>query len=133
MPRPYIRSERIVTILEASPALADFHPLVRQWFEGRFGAPTDAQAAGWPHIRAGGETLICAPTGSGKTFAAFLASIDALIARAQTEALTDTTEVVYVSPLKALGNDIQRNLDGPLAEIAALAEATGAQPVTVRT
>lgn len=105
--------------------LADFHPLIRDWFEARYGAPTDAQAGGWPHVRAGEDTLIAAPTGSGKTFAAFLASLDRLLRESEAGTLLGETEVVYISPLKALGNDIQRNLEEPLAELAALAEARG--------
>src|SRR5215467_14000955 len=97
------------------------HPLVRDWFVGRFGTPTEPQSQGWPHILAGKTTLICAPTGSGKTLAAFLACIDRLVRSALSGSLTDRTEVVYVSPLKALSNDIQKNLEGPLNEIAQLA------------
>ena len=100
-------------------------PIVREWFLGRFGSPTEPQIEGWPHIVAGRHTLISAPTGSGKTLAAFLACINGLVAHALAGTLTDRTEVLYVSPLKALGNDIQKNLDGPLAEIVALARAQG--------
>ena len=92
-----------------------FHPLVRDWFQDRFGKPTPPQAAGWKEIARGRDTLIAAPTGSGKTLAAFLWSINQLIAPAETA--QDHTQVVYVSPLKALGNDIQKNLQEPLAEI----------------
>ncbi len=102
-----------------------FHPLVEQWFVGRFGEPTDPQTRGWPPIAAGRNTLIAAPTGSGKTLAAFLVCIDRLVRRWLDGTLDDKTYVVYVSPLKALGNDIHRNLQEPLAEIAALAEAAG--------
>src|SRR5262245_53193707 len=97
------------------------HPIVRTWFEGRFGTPTEPQAEGWPHILENRDTLISAPTGSGKTLAAFLACIDKLVRQAIDGTLTDQTQVLYISPLKALGNDIQKNLDGPLAEILALA------------
>ncbi|MGE0228174.1 MAG: DEAD/DEAH box helicase [Dehalococcoidia bacterium] len=109
----------------APDLLASFHPAVRTWFERRFGAPTDAQRAGWPHIRAGRDTLLCAPTGSGKTLAAFLAGIDSLIRRAEAGTLEAVTDIVYVSPLKALGNDIQRNLETPLDEIRAVASELG--------
>ncbi|MEX2115181.1 MAG: DEAD/DEAH box helicase [Pirellulales bacterium] len=102
-----------------------FHPLVEQWFVGRFGEPTDPQTRGWPEIAAGRNTLIAAPTGSGKTLAAFLVCIDRLVRRWLDGTLDERTYVVYVSPLKALGNDIHRNLQEPLAEIAALAEAAG--------
>ena len=100
-----------------------FHPLVRDWFNGRFGKPTDAQAAGWPQIAAGTDTLIAAPTGSGKTLAAFLYCTDRLLREAVNDELKDGVQVVYVSPLKALSNDIHRNLEVPLAEIRALAES----------
>jgi len=108
------------TSLAASP-LDWAHPLVREWFLGRFGSPTEPQVLGWPRILENRDTLISAPTGSGKTLAAFLACIDRLVRKADAGTLTDRTEVLYVSPLKALGNDIQKNLDGPLAEMVALA------------
>ncbi|HEY6467682.1 MAG TPA: DEAD/DEAH box helicase [Candidatus Acidoferrales bacterium] len=101
------------------------HPLVRDWFGGRFGTPTEPQSQGWPHILAGKTTLISAPTGSGKTLAAFLACIDRLVRSAVTGQLADRTEVVYVSPLKALSNDIQKNLELPLSEIQQLAGERG--------
>ncbi len=102
-----------------------FHPLVERWFRERFGEPTAPQAAGWRHIAAGADTLIAAPTGSGKTLAAFLWAIDGLVRAAAAGALEDRTRVVYVSPLKALGNDIQKNLQEPLAGIRHLAAAEG--------
>src|SRR5947209_10173206 len=102
-------------------ALQNFHPLVRQWFEQRFREPTEAQRLGWPSIQAGRDTLIAAPTGSGKTLTAFLASMDRLLRLALAGELRDQTYVVYVSPLRALSNDIQRNLQGPLAEILDIA------------
>ena len=83
----------------------------------QFGTPTEPQEQGWPHILAGRTTLISAPTGSGKTLAAFLACIDRLVRKALAGELHDRTEVLYVSPLKALGNDIQKNLEVPLGEI----------------
>ena len=103
----------------------DFHPLVKQWFTERFVAPTEAQRLGWPAISAGEDTLIAAPTGSGKTLAAFLWSIDRLVRASIDNRLEDRTYVVYVSPLKALGNDISKNLQQPLAEIQALADRIG--------
>ena len=111
-----------------SSAMEHFHPLVRAWFERRFGSPTDAQEQGWPAIASGRHTLIAAPTGSGKTLAAFLISLDALVKQAldpNGDGLPDATQIVYVSPLKALANDIQKNLLAPLDEIRALAEETG--------
>ena len=102
-----------------------FHPLVERWFTERFHQPTPAQAAGWASIAAGKATLIAAPTGSGKTLAAFLWSIDRLIKQALGGALQERTSVVYVSPLKALGNDIAKNLQAPLAEIYQLAGREG--------
>ena len=105
--------------------LSQFHPLVQTWFRGRFEAPTEAQARGWPAIALGRHTLIAAPTGSGKTLAAFLKCLDGLVRAALDGGLPERTEVVYVSPLKALANDIQRNLADPLAEIEALAESAG--------
>ena len=101
------------------------HPLVQEWFAGRFGSPTEPQEQGWPPILAGKSTLICAPTGSGKTLAAFLACIDHLIRKALGGGLQERTEVLYVSPLKALSNDIRRNLEIPLSEITALAGQRG--------
>ncbi|HEX7288614.1 MAG TPA: DEAD/DEAH box helicase [Candidatus Angelobacter sp.] len=105
--------------------LAWAHPVVQEWFVKKFGTATEPQEQGWPHILAGRTTLISAPTGSGKTLAAFLTCIDALVRKALAGDLIDTTEILYVSPLKALGNDIQKNLEGPLAEITALAGEKG--------
>ncbi len=108
-----------------SEALAWAHPLVQEWFTKKFGTPTEPQEQGWPHILAGRTTLISAPTGSGKTLAAFLICIDRLVRKALTGELMDRTDILYVSPLKALGNDIQKNLEGPLSEITALAGEKG--------
>src|SRR3977135_1837474 len=102
-----------------------FHPIIDQWFTERFGKPTDPQAQGWPEIAAGRHTLIAAPTGSGKTLAAFLVCIDQLLREAIDGTLPGETQVLYISPLKALSNDIQRNLTGPLTEILEAAEKTG--------
>ena len=106
-------------------AMSLFHPLIQEWFLRRFDGPTDAQEAGWPAISQGKHTLIAAPTGSGKTLAAFLTCIDGLVRRALDGDLPDATQVVYVSPLKALSNDIQKNLAVPLEEISALAQEMG--------
>ena len=102
-----------------------FHPLIRRWFTDRFREPTPAQLLGWESIAAGQATLIAAPTGSGKTLAAFLWSIDRLVKQALSGALGERTSVVYVSPLKALGNDIAKNLQAPLSEIYELAGREG--------
>src|SRR5436190_3355869 len=109
------------------------HPLVAEWFVNKFGTPTEPQELGWPHILAGRTTLISAPTGSGKTLAAFLACIDRLVRKALSGELSDRTEVLYVSPLKALGNDIQKNLEIPLGEILALAGERGLLMPEIRT
>src|SRR3981081_3998782 len=109
------------------------HPLVQDWFVGRFATPTEPQAQGWPHILAGQTTPISAPTGSGKTLAAFLICIDSLVRKALSGDLTDQTEVLYVSPLKALSNDIQKNLDTPLGEIFQLAGERGLLMPEIRT
>src|ERR1700736_2727959 len=101
------------------------HPLVRDWFVSRFGTPTEPQEQGWPHILAGVTTLISAPTGSGKTLSAFLICIDSLVRKAVSGELTDSTQALYVSPLKALSNDIQKNLEVPLGEILQLAGQRG--------
>jgi ATP-dependent helicase Lhr and Lhr-like helicase len=109
------------------------HPLVRDWFIGRFGTPTEPQVQGWPSILARETTLISAPTGSGKTLAAFLVCIDRLVRKALNGELTDQTEVLYVSPLKALSNDIQKNLEIPLGEIFQLAGQRGILMPEIRT
>src|SRR5216684_5194768 len=109
------------------------HPLVRDWFVSRFGTPTEPQEQGWPHILAGKTTLISAPTGSGKTLAAFLICIDSLVRKAVSGELTDNTQALYVSPLKALSNDIQKNLEIPLGEILQLAGQRGILMPEVRT
>src|SRR5579863_5116212 len=109
------------------------HPLVAEWFVRRFGTPTEPQEQGWPQILAGRTTLISAPTGSGKTLAAFLACIDRLVRKALAGDLADRTEVLYISPLKALGNDIQKNLEAPLGEILAMAGERGLLMPEIRT
>ena len=115
-----------------------FHPAVAAWFDGNFAAPTAAQEEAWPAIKSGRHVLIAAPTGSGKTLAAFLAAIDGLVreglaASFQGGVLEDATQVVYVSPLKALSNDIQKNLAAPLAGIAEKLAAQGLPAVDIRT
>jgi ATP-dependent Lhr-like helicase len=112
---------------------ASFHPAVAAWFENSFAAPTAAQAQAWPAIQAGRHVLIAAPTGSGKTLAAFLAAIDGLVRQGLDGRLKNETQVVYVSPLKALSNDINRNLETPLAGIRAALQARGLPEVEIRT
>ena len=116
----------------ATRATISFDPLVEDWFSAKFGAPTAPQIAGWPAIQSGRDVLISAPTGSGKTLAAFLVAVDRLLAMGRT-ALTDETHVLYVSPLKALVNDVHANLEQPLLEIRELAAERGIPlaPVTV--
>ena len=109
------------------------HPVIQEWFVGRFSTPTEPQEQGWPRILERRPTLISAPTGSGKTLAAFLICIDRLLRKAIAGTLEPETEVVYVSPLKALSNDIQKNLDGPLREIQALALDRGYLCPEIRT
>lgn len=113
------------TDLATADALAWAHPIVREWFLTRLGAPTEPQEQGWPHVLRRTTTLISAPTGSGKTLAAFLACIDRLVRQALAGELQDRTEVLYVSPLKALSNDIKVNLEIPLGEIQRLAMERG--------
>jgi ATP-dependent Lhr-like helicase len=123
----------------AAPAdpLAPFHPIVRAWFTETLGAPSAPQREGWPAIAAGHDTLILAPTGTGKTLAAFLWELDALIRAGLERKLANAVHLLYVSPLKALNNDVQRNLERPLAELkdrfAAAGERFPELRVAVRT
>jgi ATP-dependent Lhr-like helicase len=117
----------------SSNVLTQFHPAVSAWFSSAFTAPTPAQADAWPAIKAGRHALVAAPTGSGKTLAAFLASIDALVREGIEHGLKDETQIVYVSPLKALSNDIRKNLEVPLAGIRAELEQLGLPDVEIRT
>ncbi|HEY9786371.1 MAG TPA: DEAD/DEAH box helicase, partial [Candidatus Obscuribacterales bacterium] len=126
-----------VSNINAEPNIPDglawAHPLVAEWFISRFGSATEPQREGWPSIIAGKSTLISAPTGSGKTLAAFLVFIDRLVRRALDGTLKDATEVLYVSPLKALSNDVEKNLQVPLREILKLAEKKGISMPEIRT
>lgn len=118
---------------DTAAALARFHPAVRAWFASAFRAPTSAQTKAWLAIQAGRHVLVAAPTGSGKTLAAFLAAIDALVQEGVEHGLPDETRIVYVSPLKALSNDIQRNLEAPLAGIREALARAGLPDVNIRT
>src|SRR5271156_6452998 len=109
-----------------------FHPAVAAWFDRSFAAPTPAQAAAWPTIKDGRHVLIAAPTGSGKTLAAFLAAIDGLVRQGIEAPLPDATQIVYVSPLKALSNDIRKNLEQPLSGIRGELQARGLPDVEIR-
>jgi ATP-dependent Lhr-like helicase len=113
--------------------LTSFDPLVQDWFRSRFSDVTEPQRLGWPEIRAGHDVLISAPTGAGKTLTAFLTAIDSMVRCAQLGDLPGETEVLYVSPLKALSNDIHKNLEVPLAGVAALANARGILMGEIRT
>ena len=122
----------ISAIAKIESVLSGFDPLVAEWFTARFGRPTEPQLRGWPEIAQGRDVLISAPTGSGKTLAAFLTAIDSLVRRARLGPLPDRTEIVYVSPLKALSNDVHKNLEIPLAEISALARERGIELAPIR-
>jgi ATP-dependent helicase Lhr and Lhr-like helicase len=110
-----------------------FHPVVEGWFRARFSEPTPVQAGAWPLIAAGQDVLLTAPTGSGKTLAAFLACIDRLFRKAIEGGLDDRAHILYVSPLKALSNDVRRNLDEPLDQLAAAAVTAGLPTPEIRT
>ena len=105
-----------------------FHPLIERWFQSRFSEPTAPQRLGWPHIEQGENTLIAAPTGSGKTLTAFLAVIDRLLKDSIDGKLEDGVRAIYVSPLRALSNDMHRNLSEPLEEL----KRTGGRRVSRR-
>jgi ATP-dependent helicase Lhr and Lhr-like helicase len=113
--------------------LSEFDPLVAEWFTNRFGNPTEPQIAGWREIRSGRNVLISAPTGSGKTLAAFLICLDGLVRAARNADLAAETQILYISPLKALSNDVRKNLEGPLADIAELAALRGVPLAPIRT
>src|ERR1043165_4123469 len=102
-----------------------FHPAVARWFEQTFGSPTEPQTRGWAQIQSGRHVLISAQTGSGQPIAAFLASLDQLFRQGVRGELRDETQIVYVSPLKALSNDIRKNLQEPLAGIRERLQAMG--------
>ncbi|AGI25272.1 putative ATP-dependent DNA helicase [Pseudomonas sp. ATCC 13867] len=128
-------TSRTSSRVRRADALVAFHPAVAAWFRAHFAAPTQAQALAWPAIQAGDSTLVAAPTGSGKTLTAFLAAIDVLVREglANGGELPDRTTVVYVSPLKALSNDIRINLEEPLAGIRAALGRMGLAEVDIRT
>src|SRR6476646_681010 len=105
--------------------LAPFHPIVRRWFTEEIGEPSAPQRAGWPSIASGADTLILAPTGTGKTLSAFLWELNALIVDGLDKPLANAVHLLYVSPLKALNNDVQRNLELPLSQLKARFERAG--------
>jgi len=113
-------------------SLSKFNPVCRAWFEACIGEPTPAQQDAWPAIQAGRHTLISAPTGSGKTLAAFYGVINDMLERGMNNTLSDGVQVVYVSPLKALSNDIHRNLEIPLDGIAEQLHLHGQAPVDIK-
>src|SRR6185436_3242139 len=106
-------------------SLSQFHPIIQRWFSETLGEPTAAQTAGWAALSAHRHTLIAAPTGSGKTLAAFLTALDELVHEGLEQPLPDEVRVVYVSPLKALSADIQRNLAEPCRALRAIAASKG--------
>src|ERR1051326_1075670 len=110
----------------------EFHPVIGRWFEEKFGSPPEPQERGWPAIQSGQHTLIAAPTGSGKTLAAFLAALDRLFREGLERNLKDETQILYVSPLKALSNDIHKNLEEPLAEIRKALSVSEGREINVR-
>jgi ATP-dependent Lhr-like helicase len=114
-------------------SLAGFHPAVSAWFEQTFGEPTPPQLEGWPAIREGAHTLIASPTGSGKTLAAFLCAVDDLVQRGLRGQLEDRVGILYISPLKALSNDVEKNLQAPLEGIRATLAELGYAAVDIRT
>ena len=130
---PPIGEQDAAELTARRAVLEHFHAAVADWFGAHFPVPTAAQAQAWPAIKAGEHTLIAAPTGSGKTLAAFLAAIDSLVRQGLDGTLADETQVVYVSPLKALSNDIQKNLEAPIAGIKAALAARGLPEVDIRT
>ena len=119
-------------VIETATSLTLFHPVIQDWFRSRFAGPTEPQEQGWPHIARGRHILIAAPTGSGKTLTAFLAAIDRLLQQSERGELLEQTRVVYISPLRALSNDMHRNLEQPLAEILAMAEERGLEIPPIR-
>ncbi len=127
------RAKGCVAAVYWGMALSGFHPAIDAWFTAKFAEPTEPQRRAWPVIQEGRDVLIAAPTGAGKTFAAFLAAIDSLLRQGLDGTLTNETQVVYVSPLKALSNDVQKNLSEPLAEIRRTLEQLGLPDVEIRT
>lgn len=127
------RKKSVQVFDEYPGVIEEFHPLVAAWFTARYGEPTQAQRHGWPLVKAGEDVLLCAPTGSGKTLAAFSICLDDLVQRSAAGDLPDTTLVVYVSPLRALTNDVRKNLDIPLRDLEAQAKNCGVVLAPIRT
>ena len=110
-----------------------FHPIVQDWFNTTFDEPTKVQLDAWKEIKKGNDTLIAAPTGSGKTLAAFLSSINDLVEQGTSGFLEDQVQIVYVSPLRALSNDIEKNLQQPIQGITQRLEELGNLHTQIRT
>jgi ATP-dependent Lhr-like helicase len=111
--------------MHSADPLSLFHPIVRAWFSEMLGEPSAPQRAGWPAVADGSDTLILAPTGTGKTLAAFLYELNALVTEGLDHPLANAIHLLYVSPLKALNNDVQRNLELPLAQLKQRFEGDG--------
>ncbi len=126
------REDQMARAVSKTSPLGRFHPIVRKWFKETLGAPSDPQREGWPAIASGEHTLVLAPTGTGKTLAAFLWELNELIVSGMKEPLPNSVHLLYISPLKALNNDIQRNLDRPLRELKERFEAEGKQFPEIR-
>ncbi|HTV20915.1 MAG TPA: DEAD/DEAH box helicase, partial [Polyangiaceae bacterium] len=132
LPAPFALTPDTLAAAAASEVEARFHPAVEHWFARTHGKPSEPQRRGWPHIQAGEHTLIAAPTGSGKTLAAFLAALDDLVQRGLAGALGDELSILYISPLKALSNDVEKNLQQPLRGIRESLLELGYPPVEIR-
>src|SRR6478735_3547608 len=119
-------------IPDLAPALRGFHPVLQKWFHDKFRQPTPAQEQGWPHLQEHRNTLIAAPTGGGKTMAAFFVAINDLFGQSLDGSLDKGIQVLYLSPLRALSNDVKKNLEQPLREIMAAAQAAGLHPDPIK-
>src|SRR4051812_47612395 len=130
-PRAVIPIRQDGNVPAGDDALSMFSPATRAWFEGAFSAPTDAQAGAWEAVSSGQNALVVAPTGSGKTLAAFLWSLDRLATEPRPVEREQRCRVLYISPLKALAVDVERNLRSPLIGIRQTAQRLGLVPPDV--